>query len=112
MMRHPDIVPGQHHHGDAQNGCVEQLLPHARKKLRERARERRDDAGGKHARQHPAADPAIAIGNRAGHREHDADDQAGFEDLAKDDDECCQHGPAYCTTTAPRAFSLYSSKNS
>ena len=110
VMRHPDIVPGQHHHGDAQNGGVEQLLPHARKELRQRAGKGCDDAGRKRARQHPAADPAIAVRDRAGDREHDADDQSGFEHLAEDDDEGGEHGiSTYCTVRAPRALSLKSS---
>ena len=112
-MRHPGIVPGQHHHGDAENGGVEQFLPHAGKELRQRAGKGGDDAGSENARQHATADPTIAVRDRAGHREHDADDQSGFEHLAEDDDECGEHGAsAYFTTTVPRAFSLYSSKNS
>ncbi len=92
VMRHPDIVPGQHDHGDAEDCRVEQLLSHAREQLRQGTGERRDEAGRKRARQHPAADPAIAMRHRAGHREHDADDQSGFEYFAEHDDEGGQHG--------------------
>src|SRR5215470_15046139 len=113
MPCHPDIVPGQHDHSEAQNRCVEQLLPHAFEQLRQGAREGGNETSCQAAREDTAGDPTIAIFDRARDREHDADDQAGFEDLAKDDDERREHEPEpHSTTSAPRAFSLKSSKNS
>ena len=83
--------------------------------MRDRSRKHRDDAGREHTRDHAAADPPVAAGHGARHREHDADNQAGLEDFAENDDQRGKHEdlPRYFTTSAPRAtFSLYSSKNS
>ena len=50
MARHPDIVPGQHHHGDQEDRGVEYLLTNARQSLANRAgkgcNERRADHAG------------------------------------------------------------------
>jgi hypothetical protein len=50
-----------------------------------------DDTGEQNPRQHAAADPWIAMRHRARNREHDADDQAGLEDFAENDDQCGNH---------------------
>jgi hypothetical protein len=60
-MRHPDIMPYQHDHGDAQDCRVEQLLPHSRKDPGQGAGKCSDETGRKRAGQHPAANPAIAM---------------------------------------------------
>jgi hypothetical protein len=113
VARHPDIVPGQHHHRDRQDERIEQFLPHAGEQVRQSPGKGRDDAGRQHARKHAAADPKIALRHRARNSEHDADDQAGFEHFAENDDQRGDHGEPYFTTSVPRAvFSLYSSKNS
>ena len=59
-----------------------------------------------------AADPPAAAGDGARHRQHDADDQAGLEHFAKDDDQCGEHGDSYSHDQRAGAFSLKSSKNS
>ena len=51
----------------------------------------RHDRGAEHAGADADRDPAAAAGNAARRRHHDADDQAGFDDFAKDDDECAEH---------------------
>jgi len=103
-------VPRQHDHRDGKNCRVEQLLPHPFEQLRQRAGKGGDEASRDNACQDPAANPAIATRDGACDRKHDADDQAGFEYLAEDDDERSQHNqPVYCTVKAPRAFSLKSS---
>jgi len=84
-------VPGQHHHGDAKDDRIEQLLAHALEQLRQCAGKRRDQACGHHSRQHAAADPSEAMGHGACNRQHNADDQAGFKHFAKDDDERGEH---------------------
>ena len=42
MPRHPDVVPGQHDDGDAENGRVEKLLPSPADRVRDRAGEGRE----------------------------------------------------------------------
>jgi len=85
-------VPGQHHDCEGEDQSVEQLLPHPGEQVRQRAGKGRDDAGEENPRQHAAADPLIAMRHRARDREHDADDQAGLEDFAENDDQCGNHG--------------------
>ena len=46
------------------------------------------------ARQHAAADPLIAVRDRASHRKHDADDQAGLENFTENDDQRGKHNAA------------------
>ena len=87
MPRHPHIVPGQHHHRDAEDRSIEHLLPHAFEELRQCAGKGRDQARRHAAGQHAAGNPAVAMRHRTCDREHDADDETGLENLAKDDDQ-------------------------
>ena len=54
------------------------------------------------------ADPQTAASDAARGGEHDADDEAGLDDLAEDDDEGAEH-PAYSATTAPWAVASLNS---
>ena len=91
MARHPDVVPGQHHDGDDEDRGVEDFLADPRQGFADRAgkggHERRADQPRQDAR--PDGEPAARKPPR--YREHDADDQPGLDDLAKDDDERAEH---------------------
>src|SRR5690242_16013329 len=91
MPRHPNIVPGQHHHGKTENAGVENFLASAAEELRKSAGKERDYASPQDTGADAAADPQCSAGNAGGYGHHDADDQAGLKDLAKNDDECCEH---------------------
>ena len=53
----------------------------------------------------PAATPAMiqrpAPRNAVCHGQHDADDQAGFEDFTEDNDQRCKHQMPHFTTRMP-----------
>src|SRR5438132_192045 len=110
VHRHPDVVPREHHHGDAEDRRVEELLAHALRKLRDRLRAARDDERADDAEREAAEDEAAPSGDPARRRAHDADDERGLEDFAEDDERGAEHG--YFATTTPFAvFSLYSPTN-
>ena len=71
---------------------VEDFLAAAAEQFRQPAGEQRHDAGAEHAGNDAARDPDARGRRRRGHRHDDADDQAGFENLAKDDQQRRQHG--------------------
>ena len=56
-----------------------------------RAGERRHRAGPEYAAPDPATDPPAALLDRARDRHHDADDQAGFDHFAKDNEQRTEH---------------------
>ena len=66
--------------------------PGALEGLRNDAGEAGDQAGAEHAAGDAEIDPAPAAGDATRRRHHDADDQAGFDDFAKNDDERAEHG--------------------
>jgi hypothetical protein len=92
MPRHPDIVPAEHQHSEAENAGVEQFLAAAAEQLRQPAGEQSDYAGAEHAGHDATCDPAPAPGDAGRHRHHDADNQAGFEDLTKYNHQRSKHG--------------------
>ena len=91
VVRHPQDVPAQHDHGEAQDGSGEYLLAGAFERIRQGGGERRDQAGSGDAQRDAAGDPAATPGNALGGRQHDADDQAGLHRLAKDYDHADEH---------------------
>ena len=61
--RHPEVVPGEHHDGDAEHRGVEELLAHAARHLRDAVGAERDDA---RRPRDPAAMPAASQRFRPG----------------------------------------------
>ena len=59
---------------------------------RQRAGERCEQHGAEHARGDATNDPACASWHRLRRGKHDADDQPGFKDFTKDDNEAREHG--------------------
>ena len=99
VLAHPDIVPGEHDHGDDQHGRVEHLLPVAGQRRRDLPGEGREQRGPAQAGGEPARDLAAPPGDALGGRQHDADDQPGLQHLAEDDQRTRKHrysfaGPA------------------
>ena len=108
VPRHPGVVPHQHDHGDAEHAGIEQFLAGAFEGLRDRAGEDGDQAGAEQAAEDAETDPAPAGGHAARRRHHDADDQAGFDDFAKDDDKGAEHGDQSAASGQWRlAFAAY-----
>ncbi len=91
MPRHPDVVPHQHDDGDAEHAGIEQLLARALECVGDDAGKHRDDAGAEDAAADTDRYPTAATGDAARCRHHDADDEAGFNHFAKDNDECAEH---------------------
>ena len=91
VARHPEIVPHQHDHRRAEHARIEQFLARAFEGIGDRLREQRDHAGAQHPQADAESDPGASIGHTAGRREHDADDQAGFDGFPENDDECAKH---------------------
>ena len=54
---------------------------------------------------HTERDGPAAARHAARRRQHDADDQAGFQHLAENDDECSQHGATPTISTPCAVFS-------
>ena len=92
VPRHPDIMPAEHQHREAENAGVEQFLAVAAEQLRQSASKQRHQAGAKHAGRDAAGDPTPAARHARGHRHDDADDQSGLENLTKDDQKRRKHG--------------------
>ena len=88
---HPDLVPAQHEDGGDQDAGVEDLLAGAVEGVLEGAGEQSEDGGAEDARADAACQPDGAAGDPLGCRHDDADDEAGFEDFAEDDDQACEH---------------------
>ena len=55
------------------------------------AGEQSEDGGAEDAHADAACQPDGTAGNPLGCRHDDADDEAGFEDFAEDDDQACEH---------------------
>src|SRR5437588_12856641 len=91
VPRHPDIVPAKHDDGDDQHACVEQLLAIAFEQFRQRAGKSGNDAGADQAYGNAAADQEATPGDALRDGEHDADDEAGFDDFAKDNEQRTEH---------------------
>ena len=91
MRGHPDIMPGEHRDRDAEDQSVEQLLPHAGKSFRHFSDEDRDKARADEAPKDSARDPLAAAGHSFRRRHHDADDNSGFDDFAKNNDQGGKH---------------------
>ena len=66
---------------------VEHFLAAAAEQFRQAAGEQRHHAGAEHAGRDAAGNPQPAARHAGGHRHDDADDQAGLEDLAEDDQQ-------------------------
>ena len=91
VTRHPDVVPGEHQHGEAEHAGVEQLLPASRERARKLLGESGDDERAQEARRRAGEDDGARSRDAARDRERDPDDQAGLDDLSKDDDERAEH---------------------
>src|SRR5262249_11629039 len=111
MARHPDIVPTKHDDRDREDAGIEKLLADASKERRKGAREHRRDTGPEDAGGRARGNPPFPMSNRPRRRHHDADDETGFEDFAKDDDQGTDHGLLYCTIKVPVVALWKSSKN-
>jgi hypothetical protein len=110
---HPDIVPTEHGDRGKQDCSVEQLLSDAIDRGGDPFGAGGDEGGAKDACGDPAGYPDTAARHASARRQHDADNQRCFEDLAKDDDCGRQHlSPRYFTTRWPRVSGWKSSKNS
>src|SRR5262245_41682063 len=108
MARHPQIVPHQHDHSDAEYAGIEKLLAGPVESAAERFRKCRQQGRAQHAQCNPSGNPVAATRYAAGDGKHDADDQAGFDDLTKHDNEGAQH-PSYSAITTPLAVSAWNS---
>ncbi len=104
MPRHPDIVPGQHQYGEAENEGIEHFLAAAAEQIRQSGREQRHHAGAEDAGGDAARDPQGAAGDARGHGHDDADNQAGLEDFAEYDQQGGQHGNL---TTRPSFYAFH-----
>ena len=91
MPRHPDILPGQHDDGDAENGRVEKLLSGPADRVRDRAREGREKGRAGNPCSNTQPYPTATAQHAMGGGEDDADDQSGFDGLPEDDDESADH---------------------
>ena len=101
-------MPHQHHHSDGKDAGVEQFLAGALERLRYDAGECRDNGRADDAGADADGDPAAAAVNTARCGHDDADDEAGFEDFAKDNNECAKHDVSppilfYSAMTTPLA---------
>ena len=68
------------------------------------ARESRDQAGAQHAARDAEATHSARRAHALGGGQHDADDQAGLDDFAKDDEKAREHA-TYSAITTPCAVS-------
>lgn len=91
MARHPYIVPAEHDHGNAQDYGIEHLLADAGHGVREGTGEHSEQAGAGGTAADAEGDPAGAAGHAPGRGQDDANDQAGLEDFAEDDEQAGQH---------------------
>src|SRR6185437_5969912 len=92
VLRHPHIVPGETDDSDDEHARIQQLLAGAGKGVGNGAGKDRDDARAQHAGKDAEANPPGTPANAAGRGEHDANDEASLDDLAKDDDQSPKHG--------------------
>src|SRR5262249_57853780 len=92
----------------AEDAGIEQLLAGACERIGDRFGEQGDDAGAERAHAGAERDPGSPLRHATGCRQHDADDQPGFEHLAKDDDERAEH-ECYSAITTPLAVSAWNS---
>jgi hypothetical protein len=91
VARHPDIVPDQHHDRDREDSGVEQFLAYALEGVGDGVDESADQAGAHDADRDARPDIAAASRDAARHRHRDADNDAGLDDFAEDDDQCAEH---------------------
>ena len=91
VARHPQDVPAQHEHGEAEDGGGEHLLPGAFEGVRQGGGEGRHQAGAGDPGGDAAGDPAAAAADPFGRCEDDADDQPGLHGLAEHDDQADEH---------------------
>src|SRR5206468_858266 len=106
MGRHPRIVPAQHEDGDPENAGVEVFLPGALESAGNRAGEDGHENGAGQSGRYAGPNPETTAGEPARRRQHDADDQAGFDRFAKDNDESGNHR-SYSARIAPWAVSSW-----
>ena len=85
-------MPGEHAHREDQDGGVEQLLPRPVEEGRQPAREDGHKARADQPAENTETHPQAAPGHTLGGGQHDADNQAGLDDLAEDDEQGAEHG--------------------
>jgi len=83
MTSHPDVVPGEHAHGEEKDARIEELLARALEQLPDLACEGGNEAGAGNAGDHPIAHPEVALRHAFGCSEHDADDESCLDNLAE-----------------------------
>jgi hypothetical protein len=108
---HPDVVPGEHRDGDAEDRGVEELLPHAFRELADLLRAKRDEDRTDQSRGEATDDVADAARDAGSRRRNDADDERGLEDFAEDDERGAEHIVYLATMTPLAVFSLNSPAN-
>ena len=91
VARHPDVMPAEHDRGEDEHAGVEQLLAAALEQFGENTGECRNDARADEARTDAAGNQEVAPGHSLRHRKYDADDQAGFDDFAENDEQRTEH---------------------
>ena len=88
---HPDVVPGQHDHGEREDARVEDFLAEASQGVGQRAGKDGDQRRPDQASCDAAGDPEAPARNATRHSEDDADDQAGLDHFTKDNYQSTQH---------------------
>ena len=91
MARHPHVVPGQHHDRDEKDRRVEDFLANPGQGLANCARKRRDKRRADDTRQHAQRYGEPAAGETLRHRQNDADNEPGLDDLTKNNNERAKH---------------------
>ena len=91
MARHPDIVPGEHCHREKQDARIEEFLARAFEQRGNLACEGSDETSARDASDYAVADPEAPARHALGCGEHDADDEPGLDDLAKNDQKRSKH---------------------
>jgi hypothetical protein len=106
-------MPAEHPYSGEQDRGIEQLLPDAAHRGRERIGRGCDQCGPEYTARDPSANPEGAAPDAAARGQYDANDQCGLEDFAKDDDCGRQHCRLhYCTIRWPWVSEWKPSKNS
>ena len=85
MAGHPYIVPSQHGHREDQDSGIEEFLARTVEQRRKLTRKGGDQGCTGRTSNNAVAHPTPAAEDAFRCRQHNADDQAGFDDFAKDD---------------------------
>jgi hypothetical protein len=91
MAAHPDVVPAQHQHSDAEDGSVEDFLTHSGSRFGNLARSGGNRNGAYKASGDAAERHHASVRYTAAGCHDDANDQGRFEYFAKDDESRRKH---------------------